>query len=207
MAVSMKNLPSASNPSLLSSISSLSVECLLCVGPMPGPSFQGLYSLVRQTDPGQVNCRCHVERELPWGLYEGPDHRLVCVGWDRGWRRWSGKVWDLPVDSTGRVSSDGTSTWKGLGRLRCPVPDSRGRETVTVSPSLCPQHLAQSLTRGDHPTVIFWINKWGQSWSERLTGDKAIEGGSRWREGPWRALQVYLVQDPQLNQKTGWGGV
>ena len=64
-AVSMKNLPSASNPSLLSSISSLSVECLLCVGPMPGPSFQGLYSLVRQTDPGQVNCRCHVERELP----------------------------------------------------------------------------------------------------------------------------------------------
>lgn len=29
-----------------------------------GPGSEGPYSLVRQTDLGQVNCRCHVECEL-----------------------------------------------------------------------------------------------------------------------------------------------
>ena len=59
------------------------------------------------------------------------------------------------VDGAGRVSGHGTSTRKGLGRSGCPVPDSIGWETMAVSPSLCPQCLAQSLTRGDHPTDIF----------------------------------------------------
>ena len=64
-AVSMRNLPSASNPSLPSSLYFFAIECLLCVGPVLSPSSEGLYSLVRQTDLGQVNCRCHVECELP----------------------------------------------------------------------------------------------------------------------------------------------
>lgn len=36
-----------------------------CVDPVLGPSSEGPYSLVRQTDLGQVNCMCHAECELP----------------------------------------------------------------------------------------------------------------------------------------------
>ena len=34
------------------------------MGPGLSPSSEGLYSLARQTDLGQVNCRCRVECEL-----------------------------------------------------------------------------------------------------------------------------------------------
>ena len=54
-------------------------------GSHAGPHLsRTLQSSETDRDPEQVNCRCHVERELPRGLYEGPDRRLVCVGWDGG---------------------------------------------------------------------------------------------------------------------------
>ena len=51
------------------------------MGPGLSPSSEGLYSLARQTDLGQVNCRCRVECELREDSVR-PERRRVSVGWD-----------------------------------------------------------------------------------------------------------------------------
>ena len=62
----MENLPSAQQSPTFHPpfISSVSVERLLCVGPVLGPGSQGPYSPAGKTGMQQASSRRHGEREM-----------------------------------------------------------------------------------------------------------------------------------------------